>query len=365
MDDSAHRDPVAPMETTPRSLACAHYNCSCSVASIHYKHVYDVASILGSMVSTITIDGKLWDLGAPPLSIGMRHRSSQGTTYVDYLDTTWQNAGEFWSSGVIVVGTQFYFLGPAQEDETLFMFNETMFEEATIQGNGRCIAEDLYSWGFSSLLLLTFCCYTIAFALALIILETDVYWNSRHDRVHQSHSIYTDVLYLAEELKNTFGQNIEDHMKSPKAFDKKVGNWKQGLRLDVRELPLSRWQDCKKSTAAECAGREAEASCAKSYTEAFTLELRNLTTRDCRLSAACDIAYDGLIEGYGAESSFRAISRSDRGSTSGELVPSLAGTETSTDGSVRDDTVLEDAVAETSLLGGAVSDGAGPARWDS
>jgi hypothetical protein len=72
-----------------------------------------------------------------------------------------------------------------------------------------------------------------------------------------------------------------------------------------------------------------------------------------------------LIEGYGAESSFRAISRSDRGSTSGELVPSLAGTETSTDGSVRDDTVLEDAVAETSLLGGAVSDGAGPARWDS
>lgn len=60
----------------------------------------------------------------------------------------------------------------------------------------------------------------------------------RHDRDHRSHSIYTDVLYLAEELKNTFGHNIEDHMQSPKTFEKRVERWKQGLRLDVRELPL-------------------------------------------------------------------------------------------------------------------------------
>jgi hypothetical protein len=52
-------------------------------------------------------------------------------------------------------------------------------------------------------------------------------------------------------------------------------------------------------------------------------------------------------------------------STSEELAPSLAGMQTSTESSVHDGTLLEDPVAESSLLGGAVSGVAGHAERDS
>jgi hypothetical protein len=196
----------------------------------------------------------------------------------------------------------------------------------------------------------------------LIVLQTDVYWNSRHDRDHQSHSIYTDVLYLAEELKNAFGQDVEDHMRSPKAFDKKIGNWKQGLRLDVRELPLSRWQEL----AAERADWEADLAKAKIARTAylakakvarpnagpFGLELRILNPRNHEESA-----------GDRAESRLQVVSRSDYGATAEEPAPSLADVQTSTEGSVHDGTSLEVPVAESSLLRGDVSGGAAHDGW--
>jgi hypothetical protein len=189
------------------------------------------------MTSTIVINGQARNLSAPPLNIKVR-------TYVDYdfrvepPDDSWQSASEFWSNTGASPWQWFEWIVGQDSMDPLYTYNDVLIEEPTVEKTGRCIAEDAYSWGFSSLLLLTFCCYTIAFALALILLQTDIYWNSRHDRDHRSHSIYTDVLYLAEELKNTFGHNIEDHMQSPKTFEKRVERWKQSLRLDVRELPL-------------------------------------------------------------------------------------------------------------------------------
>jgi hypothetical protein len=200
-------------------------------------------AVFNSATSTITIDGHLWDLPAPLLTIGlMASVSAPDWLSESFEDRDPQNASDFWSDSLAGTMTNIISLGDSSDFGGiggLYMYNDTILTATTIVNIGRCVAEEAYSWGFSSLLLLTFCCYTGAFALALILLQTDVYWNSRHDRDHQSHSMYTDVLYLAEEFKNTFGQNIED-MQLPKAFDKKVGNWKQGLRLDVGELPLSR-----------------------------------------------------------------------------------------------------------------------------
>jgi hypothetical protein len=355
--------------TVAHSLHCASHNCSCSVPPLPDSTQSDIA-IYNSLTSTITIDGKFWEIPAPPLDValvcstygnGIEFESTVGKS----LDETWQNASDIWANSTCISYAGFLssFNDTGQlTSNNWYMYDETIFDFHAVLQNGVCVADEAYSWGFSSLLLLTFCCYTIAFALALIILETDVYWNSRHDRDHQSHSIYTDVLYLAEELKNTFGHNIEDHMQSPKAFERRVERWKQGLRLDIRELPISRWQERRLSRATKRADRKAKT--APTNATEPKVELRNMSSRNHGGSAASDTTYHGLIGRDDGESGFEAGSRSDRRSTSGELAPSFAGMQTSTEGSVHDGTVLEGTVADSSLLGGDVSREADPGRWD-
>jgi hypothetical protein len=65
--------------------------------------------------------------------------------------------------------------------------------------------------------------------------------------------------------------------------------------------------------------------------------------------------YDGLIGGDGAEPDFEVVYRLDRRSTSGELAPSPAGMQTSTEASVRGTPMLEDTEPECSRLRGNVS----------
>jgi hypothetical protein len=313
--DSPWYSNISPLQyTAARSLACASHNCSCSAPPLVFDHHTDSTSnFFNNTASTIAIDGHLWNLSAPVLEIGLTSAVygpewlRNGSKHRDP-----QNASDFWSDTVAdaKVG-HFNSLGGERylgSEHKMYMYNDTLLAATAIVDNGRCIAEDAYSWGFSSLLLLTFCCYTSAFALALILLQTDVYWNSRHDRNYQSHSLYTDVLYLAAELKNTFGQDIED-MQSPKAFAKQVRCWKQGLRLDVGELPLSRWQEWRQSRATKRADRKVKIAPANINDPTF--ELRNRGG-----SAKSDTAYHGLIGENGDQSSFEAVSRSDRRSSS-------------------------------------------------
>jgi hypothetical protein len=319
------------------------------------------------MSSTITIDKQPLDV-APPLLVGLQADTYGPGWLAGDLWQDWHgdNARDFWAE---TLAYPFFSMllsnGSYISTSAIYMHDEILLDEASIIKTGRCIADEAYSWGFSSLLLLTFCCYTIAFALALILLQTDVYWNSRHDREHQSHSIYTDVLYLAGELKNTFGQNVEDHMKSPESFEKRVHRWKQGLRLDVRDLPLSRWQEWRLSRARKRADRKAKSAPALVNTHDPTFELRNLSSRTPGGSAVSDTAYHGLIGGEGTASSFEAASRSDDRSTSGELAPSLVGVQIPTGGFGHDGMVLEEPAAESSLLRGDVSGGAVREGWSS
>jgi hypothetical protein len=184
--------------TTARTLQCANHNCSCSSPNMstldsESTRSYAVvgSSYYHSMSSTITIEGTSWELLAPPLNVRLRgftdlpdwllDESPQETRY-------WQNSSSFWADAQTGLARF------ERVSEDTYMHNETVLKEFIVKETGRCIAEDAYAWGFSSLLLLTFCCYTFLFALALILLQTDIYWNSRHDRDRQSHSIYTDML---------------------------------------------------------------------------------------------------------------------------------------------------------------------------
>ena len=126
---------------------------------------------------------------------------------------------------------------------TQYIGNNTVVDEDYVMATGRCIADGAYLWGFSSLLLLTFCCYTLLFAMTLIILQTDVYWNSWSDRKHQSYSIYTDVMYLAGELKSVLGSLSTDSPCSPREVDKEVTQRRPGIHLEVDGLPPPRCRD--------------------------------------------------------------------------------------------------------------------------
>lgn len=148
-------------------------------------------------------------------------------------------AGEFWSKGSFNrSGNQ---LSDFQGNSSIVgLFEDSAYTERFIKETGICIASEAYSWGFSSLLLLTFCVYTLLFATTLIILQTEVYRHSRLDRDHQSHSIYADILTIAEALKSIPEYNLLELLRSPKEIDEKIGGRKHGIRFDMRGLPLAR-----------------------------------------------------------------------------------------------------------------------------
>jgi len=71
---------------------------------------------------------------------------------------------------------------------------------------GICLPSKDYVWGFSSLMLFTFCMLTIATLLLLAVLHYDAYFNSMADRYKLRISPYRDVLNLADELRAHYGE---------------------------------------------------------------------------------------------------------------------------------------------------------------
>lgn len=264
--------------------------------------------MLPKVTSNITIDGKLWELPAPPLTIGLATWIYNSPRHDPA--TTLDNSIDFWAAATTFpyLGT-FNFNDQQSSNIDVYWNNGTVLDARTIEHTGRCVSEDAYQWGFSSLLLLTFCSATIAFAVVLILLQTDVYWNSRSDRSHQSHSLYADALYLAEELKAAFGRALEDTAPSPEALRRNVERRKQGLRLDVDELPMSRWQERRLSRAAGRAAAQKKGTATES-TGSLTHELSALSARDTEqgpedvgLHKGLDSAVheEGKLEEEGAE----------------------------------------------------------------
>jgi hypothetical protein len=247
--------------------------------------------MLPTVTSNITIGSKRWALPAPPLTIGL------ATVVASFPrrdpTTALNNSIDFWADARSSTYTSmFNFNGQRPSLIDTYWNNGTVLDQQTIEHTARCVSEDAYQWGFSSLLLLTFCSATIAFAIVLILLQTDVYWNSRSDRYYQSHSLYADILYLAEELRAAFGRDLKDNMPSPKALRKQVESQKQGLSLDVDGLPMSRWQERKLSRAIKAAARKQER--AMESTGSLTREVRALGARDAEQGTESLELYKGL-----------------------------------------------------------------------
>lgn len=113
------------------------------------------------------------------------------------------------------------------------------FDVDQIANVSRCVAAGQYSWGFSASLLLTFCVWTIIYAILLLSLELDVYLFSQSQRYSRLYtSTYQDVLNIARALTTRFGDNILD--LPPEKLDKMIDRHKGSIRLLIAECPLSR-----------------------------------------------------------------------------------------------------------------------------
>jgi len=84
--------------------------------------------------------------------------------------------------------------------------NSVLLQGPDLADYGVCLPSKEYVWGFSSLMLFTFCMLTVAVLLLLIILHYDAYFNSMADRYKLHISPYRDVLDLAEELRAHYGE---------------------------------------------------------------------------------------------------------------------------------------------------------------
>jgi hypothetical protein len=76
--------------------------------------------------------------------------------------------------------------------------------------NAVCLPTSIYKWGFSFLVLFSFCMATLCFLLALQALAWSLYAHSRADRLEQHISVHRDVLDIAEELVASYGAHIAD-----------------------------------------------------------------------------------------------------------------------------------------------------------
>ena len=172
--------------------------------------VWDFEYYQNRTLSNITLQGKLWTLQPPPLeAFDLEYVCSNG-------DTGYVNA-------------------------VTYSIGNTTISCSWIEqpGHNFCLPSNKYQWGFSSLMLLTFCIITIVFASVLAALHWDAEWHGRTN--HQSHyvSTYRDALDLSAELRTQLGDDDVEQM-SAKDIEEKVKQHKGFMRVEVGHLSLSR-----------------------------------------------------------------------------------------------------------------------------
>jgi hypothetical protein len=242
------------------TLACAAHDCSCSielwraddyaiVSNNYASESYStVGALLANMTSNITIAGAKYALPAPPLDLRFAFNFAlPQSNFLSRLSgernlTDGMDASEFWSNESFNRSdlATYNFGGAAS---IMGMYKDTTYTEDFVKRTGICIASEKYSWGFSSLLLLTFCVYTIIFATTLIALQTEVHRHSQFDRDHQSYSIYADILMIAEALKTIPEYDLLQLLQSPKVLEEKLGGRKHGMRFNVSGLRPARYRE--------------------------------------------------------------------------------------------------------------------------
>ncbi|KAK4503501.1 hypothetical protein PRZ48_004416 [Zasmidium cellare] len=116
-----------------------------------------------------------------------------------------------------------------------------LLNQTWLELNSQCQVLQTYQWGFSSLLLFTFCILTILFFVALLALHIDIWRNSQTNRINQKFSLYRDILDFAHQLRTEIGSKVED--MPPKDLDQSVAAQADFVTVAAYEYPQSRAQE--------------------------------------------------------------------------------------------------------------------------
>jgi hypothetical protein len=185
-------------------------------------------TVFNQVLDTLPVTRHISDTHDPPLwtfTIWPRN-----TTY-DML--TLQRMYEHLISSTIMIGGTNYTLDTpleiiSQNPETngtprIFSYQNITMSGEYVESKGKCLPTNGYIWGFSSLMLFTFCMITIIVAILLIVLHYDAYCHSHADRYKLYVSSYRDVLDLAQVLRAHFGATEVASMPS-KELDEAMQN---------------------------------------------------------------------------------------------------------------------------------------------
>lgn len=126
------------------------------------------------MNSSITINGQLYNLSAPSLTI-------------DYLpNTVWNN-------------------------DSLFSYNGALLSGPWIIDHGVCKPDDQYQWGFTFLGLFAFVLYTMVFTLILYFVWRDTYWHSHSARTAEGIGSLRAAVDMSAALRAGLGDECSSY----------------------------------------------------------------------------------------------------------------------------------------------------------
>jgi len=111
----------------------------------------------------------------------------------------------------------------------------------------KCMPADSYKWGFSSLMLFTFCAASIFVGFLVMVLHYDALYNSTADQYELEISAYRDVLDLASELRAHFGAAQVESM-SGSELEKEMNHRPARASLDTTELREAEFKASRSAT---------------------------------------------------------------------------------------------------------------------
>ncbi|KAK5678089.1 hypothetical protein LTS10_009258 [Elasticomyces elasticus] len=124
---------------------------------------------------------------------------------------------------------------PGEDSMTSVGVDEVAVPLDYLYKNTKCLPTADYEWGFSSLLLFTFCLASILFLLVLQSMAWYVYNHSRSDRLQHPINLYQDAFDIVQELKGRYGEELD-----VAGIKKKIRKDGASMSLDLEGLPESR-----------------------------------------------------------------------------------------------------------------------------
>lgn len=128
-------------------------------------------------------------------------------------------------------------LEPVVGFDSLWMYNNRTYTRNEIRAT--CLPGNVYQWGFSFYVLLTFCIVTALYSIAMYSLWLRTYLHSRNHRAGQELGVFRAVMNFSEALKDQAGEDCT-HLTEKQLLEIVNSNALGITCVNVDELPPPR-----------------------------------------------------------------------------------------------------------------------------